>query len=305
MQQQPNALLTTGLYWRGGEALLTLARPDGHETALRMRPGTPVAWQLDGTRHCIGVWLGSDRPRVMCPDNTKLDPAAVNGQCAKCARMDPGRRIATDTGLDDQRQFSVYLAWFGPGLMKIGLTATERGTDRLTEQGALAYTWAGHGPLTSCRRAEQVTVDAGLAPDKLTHMTKADALWRATGSPDAETELSELHHHVTTARAWGPPVDTARPRVVDLRPRYGLDSTTRRPATRVVAFANRAVLRGHLACLVGRDCVIATDDDSPLLLDLRLLAGWRIRPTRQPLGEIATEPYAPRGADDHQQDSLF
>lgn len=304
MQPQPNALLTTGLYWRGGEALLTLARPDGHETALRMRPGTPVAWQLDGTRHCIGVWLGSDRPRIMCPDNTELDPTAVNGQCTQCARMDPGKRIATDADLDDPRQFSVYLAWFGPGLMKIGLTATERGTDRLTEQGALAYTWAGHGPLTSCRRAEQITVDAGLAPDKLTHTTKVDAVWRAAATPDADTELTELHHRVTTAPSWGSTIETAGLGIVDLRPRYGLDDTTRQPATAVTSFSDQAVVSGHVACLVGRDCVIATDD-SLVLLDLRLLAGWRIRPTSRPFGGIAIEPYVPRGAHDHQQDSLF
>ncbi|CAM5506203.1 hypothetical protein SMICM304S_07997 [Streptomyces microflavus] len=54
--------------------------------------------------------------------------------------------VAADTLLDDPRTYRVYLAWFGPGMVKVGITREERGAARLREQGAVAFTWLGRGP---------------------------------------------------------------------------------------------------------------------------------------------------------------
>ncbi|MGW7008514.1 DUF2797 domain-containing protein [Streptomyces sp. NPDC054933] len=40
--------------------------------------------------------------------------------------------------MDDPRPFTVYLAHHGTAGVKVGITAVERGTARLLEQGALA-----------------------------------------------------------------------------------------------------------------------------------------------------------------------
>jgi hypothetical protein len=43
------------------------------------------------------------------------------------------------------RTYAFFLAGFVPGLTKVGLTATERGTDCFAEQAVLAFTWVVHG----------------------------------------------------------------------------------------------------------------------------------------------------------------
>ncbi|WP_146058778.1 DUF2797 domain-containing protein, partial [Streptomyces sp. FM008] len=72
---------------------------------------------------------------------------STRAQCEGCARLDRARSVAADTMADDPRAYAVYLAWFGPGMVKVGITREDRGAARLLEQGAVAFAWLGRGPL--------------------------------------------------------------------------------------------------------------------------------------------------------------
>lgn len=294
-------MLTTGLHWNNGKAVLTLADANGHETGLNVAPGIRAGWQIAGARRCVGIWSPATRQRVMCPENTLIDPLATKSQCSTCERADPGGRTARDLDITSPRPFSLYLAWFGNRVMKVGITAEDRRSDRLAEQGALAFTWAGNGRLASCRRAEQVVVDSGLAPDRIATTRKIEALWSA--DPEAAAaELAELHRNVTTGPALEPPMRATPFALVDLRPAYGFHAHPARPKERIAHFAHNAVVQGRISYLVGRYCAIETARGD-LFLDMRLLSGWPIHPTSSDTTGLHLESLAARRTDD--QGSLF
>lgn len=54
------------------------------------------------------------------------------------------------------RTYALFLVGFAPGLIMVGLTVTERGTDCLAEQAALAFTWPAHGRPPALRGIRQV-----------------------------------------------------------------------------------------------------------------------------------------------------
>src|ERR1700678_1140170 len=91
-------------------------------------------------------------PRRPCLAAARMPAGTTDAQCPACAAADRGRQIARDTALgDDDRDYLLYLAWFGPSLVKIGLPAADRGRDRLLEQGAITFTPLATGPYTPIR----------------------------------------------------------------------------------------------------------------------------------------------------------
>ena len=164
--EQHSVWRATGLYWHNRTPGMGLVDSSGTERTYPVLPGTSVGYQLGGQRCCTGVWLAQQRRRRPCPFGHPIPPPATRSQCDPCGSADPGTMLARNATLDDGREYVLYLAWFGPGLTKVGLTATERGTDRLAEQGALAFTWLAHGRLPEIRAAEQRISASGLAPER-------------------------------------------------------------------------------------------------------------------------------------------
>ncbi|KIX78119.1 hypothetical protein SF23_08655, partial [Streptomyces sp. MBRL 10] len=115
------------------------------ERASALVHGQRLAFVARGERHCLGVWRGGRH--TACPTSATVPGRAGNAQCPACARLDRSFSVAADTNAADPRTYRVYLAWFGPGMVKVGITAEERGAARLLEQGAVAWAWLGRGPL--------------------------------------------------------------------------------------------------------------------------------------------------------------
>ena len=135
----------------------------GPEISRPAVPGSPVTWTLHAPRQCTGAWTGTSRRP--CPAAAQVPADGTDPQCPACAAADRGRQIARDAALgDDGREYLLYLAWFGPGLVKIGLTAADRGRNRLLEQGAIAYTPLAAGPYTPIRQVERLASAAGWQP---------------------------------------------------------------------------------------------------------------------------------------------
>jgi hypothetical protein len=280
----PYGLLATGLYWKGGSSVITLAEPGGHEIAAPLGPGTTVAWTIRGPRRCVGIWRPGSSRRQMCPHQARIAPEATTVQCPTCAAADPGRALARDGALDDRRTFALYLAYFGHGLLKIGITAAELGADRLSEQGTLAFGWLGQGALLTVRRAENLACTGGMVRDRI-HRTAKISAWAQLEDPHQRlTHLQAAHDQLTATVVWPENLTRTPFQVQDLTGSYGLQHGP--PPARHQATALRAggALRGTLLCLAGRDSLLQTSEAGAageatvLQVDLRLLSGWLLMP---------------------------
>jgi Protein of unknown function (DUF2797) len=227
-------------------------------------------------------------------------PDARTAQCSSCAALDRSSSIAADTRLDDPRTFAVYLAHHGSAI-KVGITAAERGTSRLLEQGALASVILSAGSLVSARRAEILLGAALGLPDRVSAARKRAAracpgtqARRATDLMTAVREAQQLD--------WPEGQIRSEPRVSDHLAAYGLPEGGLRPSAEVLPLAPGCVVRGTVSCRTGADLYL----DAPaglVLLDARLLAGWALH--RADPGATFTAPLHiadPRAAD---HDLLF
>ncbi len=242
-----------------------------------MLPETSLGYQLGGRRCCIGVWLAPRQRRQPCPFSHPILPPTTRAQCDLCAAVDPGQRLARNTTVDDGRDYGLYLAWFGPGLTKVGLTATERGTDRLAEQGALAFTWLAHGRLPVVRAAEQRISASGLAPERRQRRVKLAAWWKLPDETQRRNELGAAYQRIAETVAWPAGLDREACTVVDHVELFGLDAPPD-SCHEITGLSSGAVLRGTVRSVVGRELLLDTPDGS-LLADTRLLAGWPLHPT--------------------------
>ncbi|MFC5661550.1 DUF2797 domain-containing protein [Kitasatospora misakiensis] len=297
--------MSTGLTWRDGRAVLSAV----HGRRVHERevvPGTEVGWLLAGPRRCTGAWLVGRDERTPCPHHAEIDPDGGAVQCAPCQSVDRGLALARDQILDDGRTYRLYLAWFGEGLLKVGLTAEQRGTSRLLEQGALAWTFAARGALPAVRRAELTVSSAGLARERFKVRAKLEHWWE---HGDADHRRAVLTEARTRAHALlrGHDVELLPEHpVVDHVAVFGLTGGAPAVYHAVEGLADGAVVAGRLRAPVGRHLLLdRADGEPPLLLDTRLLTGWTLTPAvgRPPSG-LALVPRARPEAPDTQE-ALF
>ncbi|MFE4974182.1 DUF2797 domain-containing protein [Kitasatospora sp. NPDC056651] len=302
---QPGGWISTGLSWQDGRAVLAAARgAQVHERAVT--PGAEVGWLLGGPRRCVGAWLAGATERTPCPHHAVIDPAAGATQCPACQSVDRGLALARDQILDDGRTYLLYLAWFGEGLLKVGLTAEQRGDSRLLEQGALAYAFTARGGLPAVRRAELTVAASGLARERFKSRLKTDQWWSHGDAPYRRTVLTEARaraHRLLDGHAVEPLAD--RP-VVDHVERYGLAGGAPEAYREIAGLADGAVVAGRLRPPVGRHLFLdQTDGSGPLLLDTRLLTGWTLSPVTGRGSEGLTLHERLRPAEPDTQEALF
>ncbi|KOV60065.1 hypothetical protein ADK64_32215 [Streptomyces sp. MMG1121] len=203
--------------------------------------------------------------------------------------MDRAHSVAADTLADDPRPYRVYLAWFGPGMVKVGITAVERGSARLLEQGAVCFSWLGAGPLMAARRTEELLRAALRVPDRIPYAEKR-AVRAALPRTAAEraAEVRELHARAVALRTWPESLRPAECRIVDHVTAFGLD---RAPAAcgDVVELVPGGAVSGELVAAAGPDLHLAVGGRGVVVLDTRLMAGWELAP-REPGGSGLTFP---------------
>jgi hypothetical protein len=282
------------------------AAPPGPETRRPADPGTSLSWHLSGPRRCTGVWAGT--ARRPCPARAEIPASGTDAQCPACALADRGRQIAKDAALgDDGREYRLYLAWFGPGLVKIGLTAADRGRDRLLEQGAITFTMLAAGPYVPVRQAERLTAAAGLARERITAAAKA-AAWQALPPPaERAAQVAAARKQVTAGARWPGLVRPLPEAITDQAGDFGLDRRAAGTYREVTGISDGALLTGQVRLVIGRDLLLETPA-GPLLVDMRRGAGWAIRPGTEATAlsaglTLTARPTA--GAPDDSQQPLF
>ncbi|MYU25601.1 DUF2797 domain-containing protein [Streptomyces sp. SID8352] len=248
------------LAWWGGRVT---ALPRGKRVAFAVPDG--------GARVCVGA-----RGHA-CPVRAPVPGRATGARCEECARLDRAHSVAADTLADDPRPYRVYLAWFGPGLVKAGITARERGPVRLLEQGAVCFTWLGTGPLMSARRAEELLRAALGVPDRVPYTRKRAV--RAALPRDAATRaagIAELHARALALDGWPESLAPEPFRAVDHWEVFGLGGAEPAVAD-VVELVPGGALAGELVAVAGPDLHLRTGR-GVVVLDTRLLRGWELVP---------------------------
>ncbi|WP_405021044.1 DUF2797 domain-containing protein [Kitasatospora sp. NBC_00070] len=268
----------TGLRWRDGLPRLT-ASAGARVLEREVTAGTRIGWTVLGPRRCVGVRTA--HRHHPCPLAAELEPSGKAGQCPSCQDADQGLALARDQILDDGRTYRLYLAWFGPGLAKVGLTAEQRGTARLVEQAALAWTFVARGSLPGIRRAELTVAQSGLARERFTSRAKVGGWWRLPAPDERAAAVHELRARVLRVLAGhGVELFPADP-VTDQVALFGLTAGPPAAYREITALGPGATLGGTLHAPIGRHLFVTPDqaDAPPLLLDTRLLIGWSLRPT--------------------------
>jgi hypothetical protein len=216
--------------------------------------------------------------------------------------MDRSNSVATDTRLDDPRPYSVYLAHHG-SLIKVGITAVERGEARLLEQGALASVMISAGSLVGARRVEILLGSTLGLPDRVSTSRKRTARTQPGDVAERSTGLLSVVEQ-TAGLAWPDGQVRCEARVSDHVARYGLPDAGLYAEVVMAAPVPGGVIAGRIVCAIGTDLYLDTTAGL-LLLDTHLLSGWTLG--RAPAHAEITVPLeklepAPRQDD---QEALF
>ncbi|MET9426336.1 DUF2797 domain-containing protein [Streptomyces sp. NPDC003036] len=257
-----------GLRWQERRPVLVWER--GRVSPLSY--GREIGFRAVGERRCVGA---RGRP---CVVGAVVAGRSTGGRCAECARLDRAHSVAADTAVEDPRTYRVYLAWFGPGMVKVGITAEERGDARLLEQGAVAYTWLGRGPLMAARRTEEVLGTALGVPDRIPYAAKRAARVRLPDAADRAAEVVALYRRAAGVPGWGETLErAAEPRVVDHAEVFNLGRVDAVDGVVSELVAGGSV-RGAVVAVAGPDLHLLTGDGRRVVLDTRLISGWDLVP---------------------------
>jgi hypothetical protein len=301
MHLPPHGLLCTGSHWRAnGEAFLTVTDASGQESEVPLDLGERLAWSTRGPRRCVGIRHARRTKRLMCPVGASIAETATSSQCASCSAADPSGAIARDATPEDPRPFRMYLAWFAPGVLKIGITAVARGRTRLLEQAAIGYTWLAEGALLATRRAEHHAIGVGLR-DRIPNATKIAAWPEAAGAQPSGAELEAAHRTLMESPGWGEGLIRLTTEIHDLRPVYGLEQALPERLDVVTGLNGEVTVNAELLARGGHNAVLAPATGPGYLLDLRLLEGWILAPERSGPGRApASRPMRPMNRGDAQ-----
>lgn len=291
----------TGIRWKDGQPAIGWYGEGRGERASPLAYGQRLAFVAQGERRCLGVRRAGKR--TPCPTGATVPGRAGNAQCPACARLDRSFSVAADTNAADPRTYRVYLAWFGPGMVKVGITAEERDRARLLEQGAVAWAWLGRGPLMAARRTEELLRAALGVPDRIAYARKRAVRAHLPAAPERAREVAELHARAVALPGWPDSLERVGCEVADHAGAFGLEGLPD-PARVITEMVHGGAVVGQLVGAAGPDLHFADG----LVVDTRLLAGWELAApvggdavTSVPVSEIPPAAVHPPA----EQDGLF
>ncbi|MFC8363627.1 DUF2797 domain-containing protein [Streptomyces griseorubiginosus] len=284
----------TGLQWSADGPVLRW--DGGRRSALTWGKRVAFGVAEGGVRTCVGA-----RGHA-CAARVAVSGRSTGARCEECARLDRAHSVAADTLADDPRPYRVYLAWFGPGMVKVGITAYERGSARLLEQGAVCFSWLGTGPLMAARRTEELLRAALAVPDRVPYGDKR-AVRSSLPASAAEraAEIAELHARARTLGGWPESLERAPYEPVDHVEVFGLAGLPA-AAGEVSGLVAGGAVGGRLLAAAGPDLHLETADKGVVVLDTRLMTGWDLVPAE---GEQNTVPVKEFKQARSMQDGLF
>lgn len=259
-----------GVGWAPGSGPVLRWERGGERRRSTLVPGRRIGFRAVGERGCLGARGNA------CPLGAVVPGRSTGGRCPECARLDRAHSVAADTIADDPRPYRVYLAWFGPGMVKVGITAEERGAARLLEQGAVVFGWLGRGPLMAARRTEELLRAALGVPDRIPYAQKraVRAMLPATAD-DRAVEITELYGRAVALQAWPEALEQVGFEVVDHVGVFGLEGL---PAASGVVreLVAGGTVAGRMLAAAGPDLHLLASDGRVVVVDTRVMAGWEL-----------------------------
>ncbi|MFC8532954.1 DUF2797 domain-containing protein [Streptomyces sp. NPDC057249] len=274
----------TGLRWPEGSDGPALGWRKGMRTrASVLAYGTGFGFRASGERRCSGARGNA------CPLGAVVPAGSTGGRCPECGRLDRAHSVAADTIPDDRRTYRVYLAWFGPGMVKVGITAEERGAARLREQGAVVFSWLGRGPLMAARRTEEVLRAALGVPDRIPYARKREVRAALPDPAERAAEVAELYGRAAALEGAGRPEALERLpfAAVDHARVFGLGAGSGDvpgaggpprpvPVRAVAGLVDGGAVAGRLVAAAGPDLHLDTGPQGLVIVDTRLMTGWTL-----------------------------
>ncbi|MFJ8882173.1 DUF2797 domain-containing protein [Streptomyces sp. NPDC102402] len=262
----------TGLSWPGhGGPVLGWVRSDGsgRGRVSVLAYGRELGFRAGGERHCVGA---RGNP---CPVRAVVPARSTGARCEECGRLDRAHSVAADTLADDPRPYRVYLAWFGPGMVKVGITGEARDAARLREQGAVVFSWLGRGPLMAARRTEELLRTALGVPDRIPYARKRAVRGGLPGAAERAAEIEKLYRRSAALEGAGWPEALERLpfEAVDHAEVFGLAGAGAAERA-VTGLVDGGVVAGRLVAAAGPDLHLETPHDGIVVLDTRLVTGW-------------------------------
>jgi hypothetical protein len=199
---EPGTYLLSQAGWSKGEqAYISLQRGDTFFDLLPVGKTLTLCFDT-GQRHCIGWGDITTGERFVCPEHTPLDDKYE--QCATCQKrtgFNPAFYHATSVSAQQEKRNSqphtLYLAHFGSGIVKVGISLADRGRSRLLEQGARSALVLDTFP--SALIARQYEAQIAQLPGIVETMQlrkKIIAMTRPYDVAAAETELVEVRRQL-------------------------------------------------------------------------------------------------------------
>ena len=280
-------LLITGIEWLYDRQQWKCTLQGSGDTIyqLELTPQLRIEWQIQSGRACIGsvtysksssthpfteIWkpcpnnasATQGKRCLLCAQATELHPCIIcNGSIC---RADPQRQQTCST----QTSY-VYLASFGPKLLKVGVAHHSRIPKRWIEQGANVATRLVETNGRESRRYETFIHDTFKVRSQIPTRYKFDTLWK----PMTSQETAAISILVDEVRRQAPDLPFYQDTIHDLTTSYGLPLFAHRPL--VIAVTPHQPVTGVILGVKGSILVLQVHG-IPHILNLRQLIGRSI-----------------------------
>jgi hypothetical protein len=252
---------------------------------LELKPQQMIEWQIQSGRACIGsiTYRKSSSTQTFteiwkpCPDNASPMQGKRCLPCAQATELHPCIRCnGSICRADPQRQQTcstqtsyVYLASFGPKLLKVGVAHHSRIPKRWIEQGANVATRLLETNGRKARRYETFIHDTFNVRSQVPTQYKFDTLWKFMTQQET-TAISTL---VDEIQRQAPNLPFYQDTIHDLTASYGLPLFAHRPL--LIAVAPHQLVTGMILGVKGSILVLQVHG-IPHTLNLRQLIGRSI-----------------------------
>ena len=224
-------------------------------------------------KYCTGWVDFENRCSQICPDHATVDEKYEN--CLKCrdkTGFNPAFYNANSVSAQqekiNQNPHFVYLAYFAPNVIKVGISQEERGIRRLLEQGArLAIKLETFSSALIARQYEaKISKLDGIA-ETLPVSKKMELIKQAFNRADGERELRQKLLEIEQK------IGVSFPKS-ELIPCEDYFQTTGVDLSRVVLMKDYSQLVGHVRSIIGS--IVITDYDGQLLAyNVKKFIGYR------------------------------
>lgn len=254
----------------------------GDEIKRRELFGQDLSLEFDfSTKYCTG-WVDFDNHcSQICPDSATVDGKYEN--CLKCrdrTGFNPAFYNADSVSAQqekiNQNPHFVYLAYFAPGVIKVGISQEERGIRRLLEQGArLALKLETFASALIARQYEAKIADLSGIMETVAASKKLGLIKQPLDTAAAERALADA--------------------LVRIQQKLGLDfpncqlimcedyfQTASVDPTRIILMKDKPQLVGYVLSVIGS--IAITEYDGNLLgYNLKKYIGYRAQKITEPI----------------------